>query len=122
MDRSCNCNSSIATRIGFSIIFLLNSLLAWVMLSEWAIKLLSKYSFDWIKLNCLQEGGGCSGALAVHRVCFGLALFHAGLSALLVDVQDSRSKRAAIQNGSVFAVYHSVAFSSFVADLLVSNA
>ena len=106
MRRSCNCNSSIATRIGFSIIFLLNSLLAWIMLSDWAIKLLSKYSFDWIKLNCLQEGGACTGNLAVHRVCFGLALFHVGLSALLVDVQDSRSKRAAIQNGSVLALSH----------------
>jgi hypothetical protein len=45
------------------------------------------------------EEGKCYGVLAVHRVCFALALFHAILSLSLVGVKESRDKRAAIQNG-----------------------
>lgn len=37
--------------------------------------------------------------LQVHRICFALALFHLILSSALVGVQDTRDKRAAIQNG-----------------------
>jgi len=37
--------------------------------------------------------------LQVHRICFALAAFHAILSLALVGVKDTRSKRAAIQNG-----------------------
>lgn len=99
LTRSCNCNSSVATRVGFSLIFLLNSLLAWTMLSDWAINLVAHYSYDWIKMDC--TAGKCYGVLAVHRVCFALALFHSALSLLLIGVKDTRTKRAAIQNGSV---------------------
>lgn len=35
----------------------------------------------------------------VHRICFALALFHMILSVLLIGVKDTRTKRAAIQNG-----------------------
>ncbi|GAA6008316.1 hypothetical protein JCM10207_000083 [Rhodosporidiobolus poonsookiae] len=97
LTRSCNCNSSVATRVGFSIIFLLNSLLAWVMLSDWAIKLLENYSAGWVKMRC--GDGECYGVLAVHRICFALALFHLILSLLLIGVKDTRTKRASIQNG-----------------------
>jgi hypothetical protein len=37
--------------------------------------------------------------LQVHRICFALALFHFILAAALVGVQDTRDKRASIQNG-----------------------
>ncbi|GJN94010.1 hypothetical protein Rhopal_007073-T1 [Rhodotorula paludigena] len=97
LTRSCNCNSSVATRVGYSLIFLLNSLLAWVMLTDWAIRLVAKWSFDWIKMEC--SGGKCYGVLAVHRICFALAMFHAVLSLSLIGVKDTRTKRAAIQNG-----------------------
>lgn len=66
LTKSCNCNSSVATRVGFSLIFLLNSLLAWVMLSDWAIKLIAKWSYDYIKMECAE--GRCYGVLAVSRV------------------------------------------------------
>ncbi|KDR76388.1 hypothetical protein GALMADRAFT_247842 [Galerina marginata CBS 339.88] len=95
--KSCNCNSSIATRVGFAIIFSLNSILAWVMKSDFAIKLIEKWSFDYIKMDCAGEK--CYGVLAVHRICFALALFHLILSSLLIGIQDTRDKRAAIQNG-----------------------
>lgn len=66
-------------------------------LTDWAIKLISKWSWDWIKMDC--KGGRCYGVLAVHRICFALALFHLILALLLVQVRDTRTKRAAIQNG-----------------------
>ncbi|KAM0749974.1 TMS membrane protein/tumor differentially expressed protein [Meredithblackwellia eburnea MCA 4105] len=103
LTKSCNCNSSVATRVGFSLIFLLNSILAWLMLSDWAIKLVQKWSWDYIKVDCSSgEDGGegkCGGVLAVHRVFFAMALFHLILSLLLINVHSTRSKRAAIQNG-----------------------
>jgi len=124
MTKSCNCNSSVATRVGFSLIFLLNSLLAWLMLSDWAMRSLAKWSYEYIKMSCTD--GKCYGVLAVsrpagrgggmavwrgpgltatrvssqvHRICFALTLFHAVLAVLLIGVHDTRTKRAAIQNG-----------------------
>ncbi|KAF5359113.1 hypothetical protein D9756_003158 [Leucocoprinus leucothites] len=95
--KSCNCNSSIATRIGFAFIFSLNSILAWLMKSDLVIKQIEKWSFDYIKMEC--KGDKCYGVLAVHRICFALTLFHFLLSGLLVGVKDTRDKRAAVQNG-----------------------
>ncbi|EPQ54350.1 TMS membrane protein/tumor differentially expressed protein [Gloeophyllum trabeum ATCC 11539] len=95
--KSCNCNSSIATRIGFAIIFCLNSMLAWLMKTPFAIHLIEKWSYDYIKMEC--EKDRCYGVLAVHRFCFALSLFHGILSVALVGVKDTRDKRAAIQNG-----------------------
>ncbi|KAI8982320.1 serine incorporator/TMS membrane protein [Mycotypha africana] len=95
--KSCNCNNSIATRIGYAIIFLFNSILAWLMLSNWAIKKLEHLTLDYMKFDC--EEGSCYGVIGVHRVSFALILFHAILGCLLIGVHDSRQKRAAIQNG-----------------------
>ncbi|KAI5997898.1 serine incorporator/TMS membrane protein, partial [Pisolithus albus] len=95
--KSCNCNSSIATRIGFAIIFILNSLLAWLMKTPFAICKIEEWSYDYIKMDCAE--GKCYGVLAVHRICFALTLFHAILSLSLIGVNDSRGKRASIQNG-----------------------
>ena len=69
------------------------------MKTPMAIKLIEKWSYDYIKMDCTNDK--CYGVLAVHRVCFALALFHAILSLSLVDVRDTRDKRAAIQNGYV---------------------
>ncbi|KAJ7582460.1 serine incorporator/TMS membrane protein [Mycena floridula] len=95
--KSCNCNSSIATRIGFAIIFCLNSLLAWLMRTDTVIKQIEKWSYDYIKMDCADDK--CYGVLAVHRICFALCLFHFMLGLSLINVQDTRDKRAAIQNG-----------------------
>ncbi|EJD06716.1 TMS membrane protein/tumor differentially expressed protein [Fomitiporia mediterranea MF3/22] len=95
--KSCNCNSSIATRIGFALIFLVNSMLAWAMKSRFAINLIEKWSYDYIKMDC--EDGKCYGVLAVHRICFALSLFHVLLGLSLIGVKHTRDKRAAIQNG-----------------------
>ncbi|KAI5995762.1 serine incorporator/TMS membrane protein [Pisolithus orientalis] len=98
--KSCNCNSSIATRVGFAIIFILNSLLAWLMKTPFAIRKIEEWSYDYIKMDCAE--GKCYGVLAVHRICFALTLFHAILSFSLIGVNDSKDKRAAIQNGSFY--------------------
>ncbi|CEG75058.1 Putative TMS membrane protein/tumor differentially expressed protein [Rhizopus microsporus] len=95
--KSCNCNNSIATRIGYAIIFLFNSILAWLMLSNWAVKKLEHLTLDYMKFDCKE--GSCYGVIGVHRVSFALVLFHAILGCLLIGVHDSRQKRAAIQNG-----------------------
>ncbi|KAH8118099.1 TMS membrane protein/tumor differentially expressed protein [Phellopilus nigrolimitatus] len=98
--KSCNCNSSIATRVGFALIFLFNSMLAWAMRTRFAINLIEKWSYDYIKMDC--EDGQCYGVLAgfqVHRICFALSLFHVLLGASLIGVKDTRDKRAALQNG-----------------------
>lgn len=87
-----------STRIGYSIILLLNSMLSWIMLSDWAIKRLESWSYDYIKITC-RNGDACYGVLAVHRINFALGLFHLILAALLVGVKDTKTKRAAIQNG-----------------------
>ncbi|KAL5526630.1 TMS1 [Sanghuangporus sanghuang] len=95
--KSCNCNSSIATRIGFALIFLINSMLAWSMKSRFAINLIEKWSYDYIKMEC--KDGKCYGVLAVQRICFALSLFHFLLGILLIGVKHTRDKRAALQNG-----------------------
>ncbi|ORY34785.1 putative membrane protein [Naematelia encephala] len=95
--KSCNCNSSIATRVGFGLIFALSSMLAYLSRTDIAIRQIEKLSWDWIKMDC--SGGKCYGLLAVHRFCFALALFHLILSAMLIGVHSTKAKRAAIQNG-----------------------
>ncbi|GMK55036.1 hypothetical protein CspeluHIS016_0200920 [Cutaneotrichosporon spelunceum] len=95
--KSCNCNSSIATRVGYGIIFAIASMMAYISRTDMAIKWLERVSWDWIKMDC--SGGKCYGLLAVHRFEFALTLFHLVLSALLVGVRSTKSKRAAIQNG-----------------------
>ncbi|KAH0833103.1 serine incorporator/TMS membrane protein [Lanmaoa asiatica] len=79
------------------IIFILNSLLAWLMKTPFAIRKIEEWSYDYIKMEC--DEGKCYGVLAVHRLCFALFLFHSLLSLSLIGVTESRDKRAAIQNG-----------------------
>ncbi|CAG8646612.1 1839_t:CDS:2 [Acaulospora morrowiae] len=66
--KSCNCNSSIATRVGYAIVLLMNSMLAWIMLTDWAIKQLEKITYEYLKLDC--EEGTCYGVLAVRSFHF----------------------------------------------------
>lgn len=101
------------------LIFALASMLAYLSRTDIAIRQLEKLSWDWIKMDC--SGGKCYGLLAVsyaalvlplirfersaddqvHRFCFALVLFHLILSACLVGVQSTKTKRASIQNGYV---------------------
>ncbi len=91
------CNNSIATRIAYAIILLFNSLLSWLLLTDWAVKKLQGVLLDYVTIDC--GGHACFGFAAVHRVNFALGLFHFVMAMLLVGVNNSKDKRAQIQNG-----------------------
>ncbi|KAK3192578.1 Membrane protein tms1 [Lecanicillium sp. MT-2017a] len=76
---------------------MVNSILAWIMLTNWAIEKLQHLMLDYVKINC--PTGECYGWLAVHRINFALGLFHLLLAGLLFGVSSSKEPRAAIQNG-----------------------
>ncbi|KAH6635184.1 serine incorporator/TMS membrane protein [Chaetomium sp. MPI-SDFR-AT-0129] len=91
------CGNSVATRIGYALILLINSILSWIMLTKWAIEKLQHLMLDYVKIKC--GDGNCYGWLAVHRINFALGIFHLVLAALMLGVQSSKNPRAAIQNG-----------------------
>ncbi|KAK6438729.1 Membrane protein tms1 [Oleoguttula sp. CCFEE 5521] len=91
------CSNSIATRIAYALILLLNSILSWLMLTDWAVRKLQGVLLDYVTVQCGNEA--CFGFAAVHRVNFALGLFHAILAVMLVGVNSSKDKRAGIQNG-----------------------
>lgn len=89
--------ASVATRIAYALLLLVNSIIAWIMLTPWAIEKLQHLMLDYVKIDC--PTGQCYGWLAVHRINFALGLFHLIFAGLLFDVSNSRSPRAALQNG-----------------------
>lgn len=88
---------SVATRIGYALILLINSILSWIMETPWAIEKLQHLLLDYVKINC--PTGECYGWLSVHRINFALGLFHLIFAGLLVGVTSSKQPRAALQNG-----------------------
>ncbi|KAK9422477.1 putative Serine incorporator/TMS membrane protein [Seiridium unicorne] len=91
------CGNSVATRIAYALILLVNSILSWIMLTPWAIEKLQHLTLDYVKINC--PTGECYGWLAVHRINFALGLFHLVFAGLLFGVNNSKNPRAALQNG-----------------------
>ncbi|KAH6631972.1 serine incorporator/TMS membrane protein [Chaetomium tenue] len=91
------CGNSVATRIGYALILLINSILSWIMLTKWAIEKLQHLMLDYVKIKC--GDGDCYGWLAVHRINFALGVFHLVLAGLMLGVHSSKNPRAAIQNG-----------------------
>lgn len=88
---------SMATRIAYAFILLVNSIVSWIMLTPWAMKKLQHLTLDYMEIKC--DGKECHGWVAVHRINFGLGLFHLILALLLLGVKNSRESRAALQNG-----------------------
>ncbi|KAK9468596.1 serine incorporator/TMS membrane protein [Lipomyces arxii] len=91
------CSSSLSTRIAYALIFIVNSILSWVMLTNWAVEKLEAITRNYVKVSCF--GAECTGFAAVHRVNFALAVFHLTLGIILLGVHSVRNKRADIQNG-----------------------
>jgi hypothetical protein len=89
--------SSVTTRVTYALMLLVNSILAWIMLTPWAIEKLQHLMFDYVKINC--PNGQCHGWLAVHRINFALGMFHVCLAFILIGVSSSKAPRAALQNG-----------------------
>ena len=90
------CNNSMATRIAYALILLLNSILSWVMLTDWAVKKLQHLTLDYMDFTC--AGNECTGFIAVHRINFALGFFHFILAILLLGVRTSKDRRGAMQN------------------------
>ncbi|AOW00425.1 serine incorporator/TMS membrane protein [Yarrowia lipolytica] len=98
MCSACNkCSSSIATRVGYAVLFLVNSILSWIMLTDWAVKKLERFTLDYMKFKCLGEE--CTGFVAVQRMNFALGVFHLIMALLLVGVHSTKNPRSKIQNG-----------------------
>jgi len=91
------CGNSVATRIAYALILLVNSILSWIMLTKWAVEKLQHLMLDYVKIKC--GDGDCYGWLAVHRINFALGIFHLLLAGLMLGVHSSKNPRAAIQNG-----------------------
>ncbi|KAI1845735.1 hypothetical protein JX265_000086 [Neoarthrinium moseri] len=91
------CGNSVATRIAYALMLLVNSIVAWIMLTPWAIEKLQHLMLDYVKIDC--PTGECTGWLAVYRINFALGLFHLIFAGLLFGVNNSKNPRAAIQNG-----------------------
>jgi serine incorporator 1/3 len=89
--------SSIATRIAYAVILLINSILAWIMLTPWAIRKLEHLTLDYMTFKCGDNT--CYGYFAVQRINFALGLFHLALSVLLIGVTSTKNGRAGLQNG-----------------------
>ncbi|WFD22098.1 Membrane protein tms1 [Malassezia equina] len=79
-------------------LFCVDALAAWLSLAPSLARSLEHWTFRYVQLSCIEQET-CVGILAVHRITFGLALLHLLLAALLVDVHDSRSPKAEVQNG-----------------------
>ncbi len=86
-----------ATRIAYALILLVNSIISWLMLTDWAVKKLQHLTLDYMTISC--NGKDCYGFVAVHRMNFALGAFHAVLALILLGVRSSKDGRAPIQNG-----------------------
>lgn len=92
------CNNSVATRIAYALILLVNSIISWIMLTPWAIHKLEHLALDYVKF-CDDEGSSCYGFVAVQRINFALGVFHTIMAIMLLGVRSSKDGRAPIQNG-----------------------
>lgn len=86
-----------ATRIAYALILLVNSILSWILLTDWAIKKLQHVLLDYVDISC--NGSDCYGFVFVQRINFALGTFHAIMALMLIGVRSSRDGRAPIQNG-----------------------
>lgn len=86
-----------ATRIAYAFILLINSMVAWLMLTPWALKKLQNLTLDYMTITC--DGKECYGWVAVHRINFALTLFHTILALFLLGVRSTKDSRASLQNG-----------------------
>lgn len=93
--------SSIATRIMYAVIFMMNSILSWIAVSNSISKLVEKLTWGLFKFGnkyCKDEKG-CIGFTSVQRINFSLGLLHIILAGLLYGVVSTKNPRAVIQNG-----------------------
>ncbi|XP_076850068.1 serine incorporator 3-like isoform X2 [Brachyhypopomus gauderio] len=107
----CRCcpyiQNSIVTRITYAFITLVGTIIACVMLSpaiEHQLRRIPGFceAGSWPTLPAIQASSMCDifvGYKAVYRVCFGMGMCYLTLSLLMINVKNSRDRRAAIHNG-----------------------
>ncbi|ESW98697.1 hypothetical protein KL918_001911 [Ogataea parapolymorpha] len=92
--------SSVATRVTYAIIFLLNSLLSWVSQTHSLTSMVEKWTWGLFKYgNEYCKKHNCVGFTNVQRLGFSLGLMHLVLASLLIGVKSTSNPRAVIQNG-----------------------
>ena len=88
---------SMATRIAYAFILLINSIFSWLMLTPWAMRKLEHLTLDYMNIKCGNQD--CYGFVGVQRINFALGLFHFLLAIILLGVRSSKDERAGLQNG-----------------------
>ncbi|KAM4794710.1 serine incorporator 2 [Rhinophrynus dorsalis] len=105
----CGCcpstKNSTITRLTFSILLLLGTLVACIMIIPGVEKGLQKLPWFCSSSTSIAGSVNCDiivGHEAVYRMCFALAAFFFLFVILMICVQSSRDPRAAVQNGFWF--------------------
>lgn len=92
---SCCCkfinSSSISTRIGYALMFLLTASLSFVSTLPQVSLQINRI----LQINCLE----CVGILSVYRICAANCILHLFLSLLMIGVESSKDSRSKLQNG-----------------------
>ena len=86
-----------ASRVGYSLLFITTAIVASLMLTDWAEAKLSDITYGYLQLKC--PTGQCYGLLAVYRVCLASTVFHMILGVAMYGVKSSRDWRSHVQNG-----------------------
>lgn len=86
--------SSLATRLMYAFLFVINSILSWISLNDWII---GKLGF--LRQAC--EGEECTGFTAVHRIQASLGMLYLVMACLLAAMPAAvpLKERIALQNG-----------------------
>ena len=89
----CKCfnSSSVSTRIGYALMFLLTATLSFVSLLPQVTLQINRV----LKINCLE----CVGILSVYRICATNCIVHVCLCLLMIGVESSKDARSKLQNG-----------------------
>ncbi|KAL8589173.1 hypothetical protein ACOMHN_052511 [Nucella lapillus] len=104
-----SCKNSTASRIGYSLMLLMGTIVACVMLATDIRKKLDEIPWlckDFVDLKVLnnrneraQYCDNVVGFLAVYRVCFAMAAFFCLMALIMIKVKSSRDPRSKFQNG-----------------------
>ncbi|XP_076437864.1 serine incorporator 3-like isoform X2 [Babylonia areolata] len=104
-----SCKNSTASRIGYSIMLLVGTIVACIMLAPGIGEELDKIPWlckDFLGMKAFDDDDKrkalCNdvvGFLAVYRVCFAMAAFFCLFALIMIKVKTSRDPRAKFQNG-----------------------
>lgn len=95
---ACHCESVMATRVAYALMFCVASLAAWAVSAPVLAHAIERWSLHYIQIDCAKNQN-CFGVLAVHRIMFAVWCFHLVLALLSYKMKGPRSPRAVLQNG-----------------------